>query len=168
MKKPVYPLEQVLAVKKDRVEKAEKVVRDKQRALEVEQEKLKKAEDERNQVKNHHDEKLAQLRKALDEGTTSPEVIQMKVYLKIVKEKLAKEEEKVKKQREAVRLAEKNLEDARRELKKRRVEEEKIKIHKEHWNKEMQAELSKKEAIEHDEIGQTMYEPHRKKKRTTE
>lgn len=164
-KLPKYPLEQVWAVKKERVRKAEKVVDEKKRALEVEQEKLKKIEAERDAVLKHHNEKLAQLRKALDEGTTSDEVLQMKAYLKIVKEKLAKEEAKVKEQKNQVRIAEKNLEEAKKDLHKKRIEEEKIKMHHEEWLKEMKRELAKHEAKEHDEIGQVLYEAHRRKKK---
>jgi flagellar biosynthesis chaperone FliJ len=159
-----YPLEQVLAVKRDRVEKAERFVEEKKRALQVEEEKLKKVEAERDQVLNHHNDKLAQLRRALDEGTYSDEVLQMKAYLKVVKEKLIKEEEKVKKQKEQVRIAEKNLEEAKRDLKKKRLEEEKIVLHKEQWMKEMKAEHAQAEAKEQDEIGQVLYESKRRKK----
>jgi flagellar biosynthesis chaperone FliJ len=159
-----YPLEQVLAVKKDRVEKAQKVVDEKKRALEVEKNKLEKLVAERDAVLKHHKDKLAQLRKALDEGTTSDEVIRMKNYLKVVKERLVKEEAKVKAQQEQVRIAEKNLEAARADLQRKRVEEEKILLHKEHWEKEMQAEIAKKEAKEHDEIGQLLHESKKRKK----
>ena len=160
-----YPLEQVLAVKHERVERAERVVEDKKKALEVEQEKLKKVEEERNKVLNHHSDKLAQLRHALDTGTTSIDVLRMKAYLKVVKEKLVKEEAKVKTQQEQVRIAEKNLEDAKRELKKKRLEEEKISLHKEEWTKEMRAEQAKQEAKDQDEIGQVLYEARRRKKK---
>lgn len=163
--KAKYPLEQVLTVKKDRVEKAERVVEEKKRALEVEQEKLKKAEEERDKVLKHHQDKLTQLRKALDEGTTSDEVIQMKVYLKVVKEKLVKEEEKVKTQKEQVRKAERILDEAKVELKKKRLEEEKINLHREQWIKEMKIEHSTQEAKEEDEIGQVLYEAQRRKKK---
>jgi flagellar biosynthesis chaperone FliJ len=159
-----YPLEQVLAVKRDRVEKAEKLVEEKKRALQVEQEKLKKVEEERDRVLNHHNDKLAQLRHALDTGTTSDEVLQMKAYLKVVKEKLAKEEQKVKAQQEQVRIAERNLEDAKRELKKKRLEEEKISLHKEQWVKEMKKEIAKSEAKEQDELGQVLHEAKKRQK----
>lgn len=168
MAKIQYPLEQVLSVKKDRVDKAQKVVEEKKRALAVEQEKLKKVEAERDAVLTHHNDKLAQLRKALDEGTTSDEVLKMKAYLKVVKEKLVKEEAKVKEQQQHVRNAEKNLETAEKELKKRRIEEEKLRLHKEEWMKEMNAELAKKETKEHDEIGQVLYESHRRKKKESQ
>ncbi len=162
--KSKYPLEQVLAVKKDRVEKAERVVEEKKRALKTEEEKLKKVEEERDKVLNHHKDKLSQLRHALDTGTTSDEVLQMKSYLKVVKEKLVKEEAKVKTQKEQVRVAEKKLEDAKVDLKKKRTEEEKISLHKEQWMKEMRLEEAKKEANEQDEIGQLLYESNKRKR----
>ncbi len=168
MAKPKYPLEQVLAVKKDRVEKAEKVVIEKRKALEVEEEKLRKVQAERDAVLKHHDDKLAQLRQTLDEGTTSDEVLQMKAYLKVVKASLVKKEEKVKEQQEQVKTAEKNLELAKQDLNRKRIEEEKIKMHKEEWEKEMLKELASHEAKEHDEIGATVYEVKRRKKREKE
>lgn len=163
-KEPKYPLEQVLAVKKDRVEKAEKVVKEKKKALEIEEEKLKKIQKERDIAFNHHRDKLTQLRKALDEGTTSDEVIRMKAYLKIVKEKLQKEEEKLKEQQKHVKTAEQNLENAKKELNRRRIEEEKIHLHKDHWKKEVKKEMDREEAKEHDEIGTAMYEAQKRKK----
>ncbi len=160
-----YPLEQVLAVKRDRVEKAERVVEEKKRALSVEQEKLNKVEEERDQVLNHHNDKLAQMRQAFDEGTTSAEILQMKAYLKVVKERLAKEEAKVKEQQEQVRIAEHNLESAKQDLLRRRMEEEKISLHKEQWMKEAKIEVAKEEAKVQDEIGQVLYEGRRRKKK---
>jgi flagellar biosynthesis chaperone FliJ len=160
-----YPLEQVLAVKRDRVEKAEKVVEEKKRALQIEEEKLKKVVEERDAVLNHHNDKLSQLRNALDTGTTSDEVLKMKAYLKVVKERLVKEEAKVKTQQEQVRIAQRNLDEAKRDLKKKRLEEEKISLHKEQWTKELKLEHAKHEAKEQDEIGQVLYEAHRRKKK---
>lgn len=165
MGKAKYPLDQVLQVKRNRVEKAEKVVEEKKRALNIEEEKLKKVEEERNQVLNHHKDKLAQLRKAMDEGTNSEEILQMKSYLKIVKEKLAKEEIKVQKQKEVVKLAEKNLQIAKDDLHRKRIEEEKIKMHKEEWSKEMQKEERIQEEKDEDEMGTTIFEREKRKKR---
>ena len=162
--KAKYPLEQVLAVKHDRVEKAERLVEEKKRALQIEMDKLKKVEEEHNKVKTHHDDKLTQLRFALDTGTTSDEVLQMKAYLKVVKEKLAKEEVKLKAQQEQVRIAERNLNEAKLDLKKKRLEEEKIALHKEHWLKEARKEEDQKEALEQDEIGQLLYEAEKRKR----
>ena len=159
-----YPLEQVLQVKHNRVEKAERTVEEKKRALKVEEEKLRKVIEERDAVKKHRDDKLAQLRKALDEGTTSDEVLKMKAYLKVVDGRLVKEEEKVVKQQEQVKIAEKALEDAKVDLKKKRIEEEKIKIHREEWEKEMKKEMAIREAKDQDELGQLMHESQRRKK----
>ncbi|MFN0065326.1 MAG: type III secretion T3S chaperone [Chlamydiales bacterium] len=165
MAKQKYPLEQVLAVKHDRVRKAEKVVEEKKIALAVEEEKLHRLKEMRDAAKQHYADKLAQLRAALDGGTTSDEVLQMKAYLEVAKERLAKEEEKVKKQEEQVKIAEKNLADAKADLKQKRMDEEKLVIHRQEWEKEMKRELAREEAKEHDEIGQLMYESHKRQKR---
>jgi flagellar biosynthesis chaperone FliJ len=159
-----YPLEQVLSVKKDRVDKAERVVEEKQRALEVEQAKLKKVEAMRDEVKNHKADKINQLDEAFKKGTTSDEILQAKAYLKVVDEKLAQEEKKVAGQKEQVIAAERKLKEAQADLSQKRKDEEKIALHKEHWEKEMMLELSKKEALEQDEIGQLMHQAHQKRR----
>lgn len=120
-----YPLEPVLIVKKDRVDRAEKIVKEKRRLLEIEQEKLREKEAERDKVKNHYMQKIQQLRELLDEGTTSDAILQIKSYIKIVAVQLAEEEEKVNKQKDAVLVAAKELEKAEVNLMKRRKEEEK-------------------------------------------
>ncbi|MFZ0564618.1 MAG: flagellar FliJ family protein [Chlamydiales bacterium] len=163
-----YPLEQVLEVKRDRVEKAERVVEERKRALQIEENKLKKVEKERDKVLNHHNDKLAQMRQAFDEGTTSEEILQMKRYLKVVKEQLAKEEEKVREQKKQVHQAERKLEEAKKDLHRKRIEEEKIKTHKEEWLKEAKAHIKREEAKEHDEIGQILYEGLKRKKKESE
>lgn len=160
-----YPLEQVLEVKKDRVEKAEKVVREKKRLLEVEKEKLERVEKERDLVLHHHNEKLSQIREALDEGTTSDKVIGMKSYLKVVKEKLVKEEIKVKDQKKNVEQAEEQLETAKKEWQKRRIEAEKIELHKQEWLKGITKELEREEAKEYDELGTTLHLSKKKQKK---
>lgn len=165
MKLPKYPLEQVLEIKHDRVKKAQKVVDEKKRILEGEEKKLYELEKERDRVLHHHNDKLKQLRAVLDEGTTSTEVIQMKVYLKITKEKLVKEEAKVKEQQKQVQTAKKNLEAAQKELYRKRIEEEKIILHKDNWMMQTKIEIEKNEAKEHDEIGQVFYESAKRKKK---
>lgn len=133
---PKYPLEPVLAIKRDRVDRAEKVVKEKRRLLEIEQEKLREIEAARDKVKNHYMQKIQQLRELLDEGTTSDAVLQRKAYIKVVAVQLAEEEEKVNKQKENVLAASKELEKAEVNLAKRRKEEEKTRLHKEEWMKE--------------------------------
>ncbi len=168
MAEPKYPLEQLLSVKRDRVEKSEKVLQEKKRALEIEEEKLARLEKERDKVLNHQKDKMAQLRKSLDEGTTSPKIQQMKVYLEVVKEKLTKAKEKVDEQKKHVTNAKKAVDEARADLQRKKIEEEKIKMHKEEWRKEVNRELGIKEAKDHDEIGSAMYETRRRKKRGEE
>lgn len=155
--KVVYPLEQVIEVKQKRVEDAEKVVKEKIAALEKEQKKLAEREAERDKVKKHQQEKLQQLRDTLDEETTSPKIQQMKVYLKVVDEKLKVEEKKVKDQQEQVNIAQKNLEQAREDLRLKRQEVDKLMTHRKDWMNQMRKEFEIIEGREQDEIGTVIY-----------
>ncbi|AZU10205.1 type III secretion T3S chaperone [Chlamydia psittaci] len=162
---PKYPLEPVLAIKRDRVDRAEKVVKEKRRLLEIEQEKLREIEAARDKVKNHYMQKIQQLRELLDEGTTSDAVLQRKAYIKVVAVQLAEEEEKVNKQKENVLAASKELEKAEVNLSKRRKEEEKTRLHKEEWMKEALKEEAREIEKEQDEMGQLLYQLRKKKQR---
>lgn len=153
MNNAVYPLKQVIEVKQRRVEDAEKVVKEKQLALENEQKKLAEREAERDKVKTHKKDKLQQLRDTMDAGTTSPKIQQMKVYLKLVDEKLLVEEKKVKEQKEQVVTAEKNLEQAKENLRQKRLEVDKLMMHKKDWEKEARKALEILEGREQDELG---------------
>ncbi|WP_201456528.1 type III secretion T3S chaperone [Chlamydia sp. 17-3921] len=160
-----YPLEPVLLIKKDRVDRAEKVVKEKRRLLEIEQEKLREKEAERDKVKNHYMQKIQQLRELLDEGTTSDAILQIKSYIKVVAIQLAEEEEKVNKQKDVVLAAAKELEKAEVNLAKRRKEEEKTRLHKEEWMKEALKEEARTEEKEQDEMGQLLHLLRQKKQR---
>ncbi len=155
--KLVYPLEEVLGIKRRRVEEQEKVVLQKQLALNQENEKLKEREKERDLVKEHKIDKLQKLRAELDKLTTSPKVQEMKVYLKVVDEKLAIEEKKVLEQKKMVEKAEKELEEAKKELVRKRLEVDKILEHKTGWIKEAKEEIRVIEESELDEIGSVSY-----------
>jgi len=153
----VYPLGQVIEVKQKRVNDAEKVVKEKQLALTKEQQKLEEREAERDKVKEHKKAKLQQLRDKLDEGTNTTEIQQMKVYLKVVDEKLIIEEKKVLDQKQQVTIAEKNLEQAKLELQRKRQEVDKLLMHKKDWEKEKRKELEIIEAREQDELGSIIH-----------
>jgi hypothetical protein len=154
---PPYPLEQVLDVKKKRVEDAEKTLKEKIKAKEIEEEKLKTKEQERDKVKKHYQDKMAQLRQELDEGTTSRKIDQSKVYIKVVQEKLKGEEKKVVEQKQQVDAAEKNVDIAKTHLKAKQKEQDKIETHKKEWLKETKVELALLQTREEDEIGSTMF-----------
>lgn len=157
MAKIVYPLAEVITVKKRRVEVAEQVLRDKQEILRKEQEILEQRKAERDKVVQHHDEKLAQLRDELDHSTTSPKVQQMKAYLKVVKERVAQENKKVKDQEEQVAIAQKNVDLAREDLNRKRLEVEKLETHRADWEKEMRRELEVVMGREQDELGSVVF-----------
>jgi len=164
MTMPIYPLKQVLEIKQKRVDEAEKVVKEKQLALEKEQQTLAQKEAERDKVKAHHDAKLKQMRDEMDQGTTSPKILQMKAYLKVVKERIAIEEKKVKDQKVQVQTAEKNLEIAKNEVKIKRQEVDKLITHRKDWTKEVIKEMEVIEAREQDEIGSIIFTTHHRKK----
>lgn len=164
MAKQIYPLNQVLQVKKRRVENAEEVVKEKIALLEKERQKLKEREAEREKVRNHHNAKLFQMREEMDQGTTSPKIQQMKVYLKIVKEKLIVEDKKVADQQAQVEIAIKNLEAAKEDLRRKRQEVDKLETHKVDWNKEMRKEEEVLEGREMDELGNVIFITNERKK----
>lgn len=157
MAKIVYPLEQILDIKKRRVENAELVVKEKRLKVEQEEEKLKKCEAERDKVKQHHHDKLEQLRHELEHSTTSPKVQQMKVYLKVVQEKLKIEERKVKEQEVKVENANKELEAAKKELRQRQLEVDKMETHRTDWAKGVRKEQEIVEGRIQDELGDVIY-----------
>jgi hypothetical protein len=154
---PPYPLKEVLNIKNRRVEDAERVVKDKIKLLEQEKEKLKKREEERDQVLKHYRDKIKQMNEAFDEGTTSNKIEQMKIYIKVVQERLKAEEKKVKEQKQQVEVAEKNVELAKAQLKAREKERDKIITHRGEWEKETLRELAITEIREEDEVGSTMF-----------
>lgn len=158
MTMPAYPLIEVLEVKKQRVEKQEKIVAEKKQVLEREEKKLKEAEAARDKVRDHRNAKLQQLRDELDHSTTSDKVGQMKYYLEIVKEKLFAEEKKVVAQKTQVDAAKKDLEAAKEELRRRRNDVDKLKTHRVDWEKEMRKEMQVIQGREEDELGQIIYQ----------
>lgn len=160
MNKIVYPLAQVLEIKKKRVQDAERVLREKIDLLEKEKEKLLQKEKERDLVLKHKKDKLQQLRHEMDQRTTTTKIQQMKNYLKVVDEKLAIEEKKVQDQKAQVKKAEKEVEDARQQLKLRRLEVDKLNIHKSDWEKIARKEMEIIEEREMDELGNVLFHLH--------
>lgn len=160
----VYPLKQIIEVKQRRVEDAEKVVYEKQTALEKEQQILLQKEAERDKAKKHYDDKLKQMRDQMDAGTTSPKIQQMKAYMKVVKERVTVEEKKVADQKLQVETAEKNLELARNDLKLKRQEVDKLMSHRSDWIKEMRKEQEIVEGREQDELGSIIHSTNSRRK----
>lgn len=157
MREKNYPLEQVILIKKKRLEEAEKVLLQKKELLIKEEEKMKKVEKERDEVKEHKNDKLAQLRHELDTASSSLKIQQMRLYLKEVQEKLKAKELKVKEQQKMLDAAIKAVELAREDMLKKRLSTEKMSMHKEEWKKEQKVYEVQDEASESDEIGTTIF-----------
>lgn len=159
----IYPLEQVLEVKRRRVDAAEKEVARCREELEKEKERLKEVEKARDKVKQHLLDKVNQLRDAFDQGTNTDEIQMMKRYIAVVQDNLAVEEEKVKKQEEQVEIAKNNLELAIADLEKKRREVEKLEEHREQWFKMMKKEQEIELGKEMDELGSILFLANKRK-----
>lgn len=157
-----YPLDQLVLIKKNKFDRAVKVLEEKKAILEKEHEKLFDVKKERDEVLSHKVAKLTQLRNALDEGTSTDKIQQMKVYLKVVDEKLSEKEKKVIEQQGKVELAQKQVEIATQELFQRKKDMEKLDIHRKEWEKETRYEAERKEGLEQDEYGSSGFERRKK------
>lgn len=157
MKPLTYPLEQMITIKKNRFDQAVKILEEKKALLAKAEEKLKKVAEERDEVLKHKTEKLNQLRAALDEGTTTDKIQQMKAYMKVVDGKLAEKEKKVTDEKRNVDLAKKQVDLATADMFQKKKDLEKLEMHRAEWEKEVHYWTERKEAIEHDEQGSATY-----------
>ncbi|MBM3184637.1 MAG: type III secretion T3S chaperone [Chlamydiae bacterium] len=160
-----YPLEQMLTIKKNRFDAAVKTLEEKKAILEKEYEKLFDITQKRDEVLAHKTAKLKQLREELDAGTTTDKIQQGKAYLKIVDEKLAKEQKKVEEQQKQVDIAQKQVDIATDDLFQKKKDLEKLELHKKEWEKEMQYWAIREEAIEHDEQGSATHSIRKKEQK---
>lgn len=158
-----YPLEELVKIKQKRFEQAVKLVEEKKIILKREQDTLKNLEKDRNEVLKHKEEKLKQLREALDSGESTDKIRQKKDYYKIVQENLIEKEKKVKNQEKNVNAAEKELEIARKNLMDKQKDIEKLEIHRKQWEKEMKYFQNQKEEVFQDEIGSVKHIMKKKK-----
>jgi hypothetical protein len=153
-----YPLEQLMAIKKTRFDQAVKTLEAKKALLEKEYEKLYDLTQERDRALEHKTAKLTQLRAALDEGTTTDKIQQMKVYLTTVQEKLDSHQKKVDTQQKQVDAAQKQVDLATDDLFQKKKDLEKLEMHKAEWEKEVSYWTVRKEADQQDEQGASMHE----------
>lgn len=161
-----YPLEQLMTIKQNRFDQAVKTLAQKKEILEKAKEKLYLLTKERDEVLQHKTAKLTQMREALDEGTSTDKIQQMKVYLKVVETKLAEKQAKVVEQQKQVDLAQKQVDLATQEVFQRKKDLEKLEMHKLEWEKELRYWTEQKEAIEQDEQGSNTHTMRKKERET--
>lgn len=164
MSQPAYPLQQLYEIKLKRLDLARKALKDKEHALEEENKKKKKLENERDEAKQHHAEKLAQIRQGLDEGLPSNKITQMRQYLKITQEEVVVRQRKVDEQQKKVDQAQAAVEEARKEVRKREMDIEKLDLHKIEWKKEVKILEEHAATLLNDEIGTVIHTAKKKKK----
>jgi len=154
MRKAKYPLEQIVTIKKKRLEEAERMLKEKKQKLEEEEERYKSFEKKRNEVKKHKNEKLRKHLEELQEGTTSRDIeIHQRYIQKVVEEELKAAEKKVYDQKKVVKQAEEEVEIARKDRLKKNQDVEKLKLHRKEWEKEVKLEEIRDEALETEELG---------------
>ncbi len=120
-----YPLEHLVTIKERRLEKAEKVLKEKKETLAKEEVTLSELEEKRDKTLHHKHDKLTQLREQLDKGTTSDKIDSAKIYIEVVDEELTEREKKVKNQEKVVKEAEEEVENARKDFIKKQHDVEK-------------------------------------------
>ena len=152
-----YPLEQLVQIKQRRLDKAERVLKEKKDRLNKEKETQKKLEDSRNETFKHHSDKLQQLRDELDRGTTTDKIETMREYIKVVDTELKEKEKKVQDQLKIVTKAEEEVEVARKDMVKKQHDVEKLKTHRKEWEKEIKIMVAYEEGLESDEIGTVIH-----------
>jgi len=156
-KKSRYPLEQVIEIKKNRFDQAVRTLEEKKEILEKAYETLFDLNQALDEIKSHKQAKLDQIRDALDEGTSSDKIQQMKAYLKVVDEKVLEQKKKRDAQQTVVDEAQKQVDLATDDLFQKKKDLEKLELHKKDWEKEDARELERKEESEHDEQGSAGY-----------
>ncbi len=152
-----YPLEQVIEIKKNRFDQAVKTLEEKKAILEKAYEALFDLNQALDEIAKHRKAKLDQIRDALDQGTSSDKIQQMKVYLKVVDERVSDQKKKVDRQQGVVDDAQKQVDLATDDLFQKKKDIEKLELHKKEWEKEDTRELERKEESEHDEQGSAGY-----------
>ena len=156
-KKSRYPLEQVIEIKTNRFDQAVRTLEEKKGILEKAYEALFDLNQALDEINSHKAAKLNQIRDALDEGTSSDKIQQMKVYLKVVDEKAIEQKKKRDNQQTIVDEAQKQVDLATDDLFQKKKDLEKLELHKKDWEKEDARELERKEESEHDEQGSAGY-----------
>jgi flagellar biosynthesis chaperone FliJ len=152
-----YPLVEVIAIKRRRLEEAEKNLRDKKAILEQENLKLEKLQKELDEAKKIYDTYMVKLRAAMDEGEPSYKIDQHKIHLRDLKDKYFVIQKKVDDQKKVVKKAEDAVEEARTLYMQKEKEVEKLKLHKTEWLKALEKEEQRQEEIKMDEISQSSF-----------
>ncbi|MEN9654232.1 MAG: hypothetical protein RL235_344 [Chlamydiota bacterium] len=152
-----YPLEQLVTIKKNRFDQAVKILAEKKALLAKATQKLYELTQDRDATLTHKIAKLDQFRQALDAGTPTDKIQQMKVYLKVVDETLAEKEKKVQAQQKQVDAAQQQVDVATDDMLQKRKDVEKIEMHQKEWETQANRETERKEAIEHDEQGSQIH-----------
>src|SRR3990167_4360161 len=165
MSKEHYPLEEMMAIKKNRFDNAVKVLQEKKALLEKAYEKLYYLSQDRDKTLAHKQAKLTQLREQMDAGELIETIKKGESYLKLVNEQLAEKQKKVVEQQKVVDVAQKQGDLATDDLFQKKKDLEKLELHKKEGEKEMSYQELQKEGGEQDEQGTISFTMHKREKK---
>ncbi len=153
MKKPKYPLEEIITIKGKRLEEAEKMLKHQKEILDEENKKLKECKKKLEDVKKRKIEKVKKHLDLLEKGTTSKEIAIHERYLKqVISEELQVEMKKVNNQEKIVKQSEENVVKARKEYLQKNQDVEKLNLHRKEWDREIEKQEILDESNEGEEL----------------
>ena len=154
-----YPLEEICIVKKERKNRAARVVQEKQKILETCKNQLEEAETQYIKCVEYKNQRLQEQTYLLETGQlTSAYFKQMRSFVDILDQDIMMAYRLVEEHKAKVKNAENDVATAKEKLKMREIEVDKIKEHKKEWVKEEKERVD--EIIENNinEIGSLMVE----------
>ncbi|PIR25481.1 MAG: hypothetical protein COX62_06385 [Deltaproteobacteria bacterium CG_4_10_14_0_2_um_filter_43_8] len=157
-KKNNYRLQALLTLKERLKRKAEIVLAQKIIALKKEEEKLEELKEELKEIVEAWKMARKNMSDELRKGASSHRSDIHSNYLKRLKEDEEQKEEEMEEQKECIEEAKEALKKARRNYIDAAKELQVMQKHKELWAKKLKGEISKKEAKELNDLGNTIHQ----------
>lgn len=156
---PPYRLQTLIEMRERAKEEAEQAFSDSVKALAKEKAELQRLEEELVSRKAMRQQKVKEyLQQVMAKGVTGVSGFnQMNRYEARLKDEEAQLALEIERQRDAVLTAEKLVEQRRREMAEAAKELKAIEKHKENWKKAVKEERDKREEMNQEEIGNTLF-----------
>lgn len=156
---PPYRLQTLIEMRERAKEEAEQAFSDSVKALAKEKAELQRLEEELVSRKAMRQQKVKEyLQQVMAKGVTGVSGFnQMNRYEARLKDEEAQLALEIERQRDAVITAEKLVEQRRREMAEAAKELKAIEKHKENWKKAVKEERDKREEMNQEEIGNTLF-----------
>ena len=154
-----YRLQPLLGIKERAKKKAEILLAKAIAKLEAEKKKLKKLEEEKKEIVRRRMECRRELHDKVAAGSAHVRDGSVRInYLRKLEEDEKKKEEEIERQKEAIQNCETMVKRARRDYIDAAKELRVMEKHKELWWKKVQAEITRQEEREMDELGNVIHQ----------